>query len=91
MESKLTPAAKMQQQPIVGEKLKFSASEDGVMLKQIQASHAPDGRVINVRPLLRIVEDIFNRAAPSAIVAPVKLPILITLFFLLFYITFSYS
>ncbi|KAK6256379.1 hypothetical protein SCA6_017684 [Theobroma cacao] len=70
MESKLTPAAKMQQQHIVGEKLKFSASDDGVMLKQIQASHAPDGRVINVRPLLRIVEDIFNRAAPSAIVAP---------------------
>ncbi|XVF16298.1 hypothetical protein REPUB_Repub10bG0019200 [Reevesia pubescens] len=65
MESMLKPAAKMQQS-LRGERVTFSKSDDGVMLKQIQAVHAPDGRVIDVRPLLHIVEDIFNCAAPSA-------------------------
>ncbi|MBA0842132.1 hypothetical protein Goarm_001977, partial [Gossypium armourianum] len=35
------------------------------MLKQIQAVHVPDGRAIDVRPLLHIVEDILSFAAPS--------------------------
>ncbi|XVE67808.1 hypothetical protein DITRI_Ditri09bG0018300 [Diplodiscus trichospermus] len=65
MESMLAPEAKMQQSSR-GERLKFSTSDDGVTLKQIQAVHAPDGRVINVRPLLNIVEDILNFATPSA-------------------------
>ncbi|OMO69209.1 hypothetical protein COLO4_29199 [Corchorus olitorius] len=68
MESMLAPATKMLQ-PIAGDqKLKFSTSDDTVMLKQIQAVHIPDGRDINVRPLLSIVEDIFNRA--DSIVTP---------------------
>ena len=84
MESMLTPAAKTQQS-IRGERLMFSTFDDGVMLKQIQAVHAPDGCVIDVRPLLHIVEDIFNCSTPSveAIVSPVTIPRL-TLFALLF-------
>ncbi|XVF60171.1 hypothetical protein PTKIN_Ptkin08bG0022900 [Pterospermum kingtungense] len=65
MESMPTPALKMQQSVRSG-RLTFSISDDSVMLKQIQAIHAPDGRVIDVRSLLHIVEDIFKCATPSA-------------------------
>lgn len=43
----------------------FSASDDGTMLKQIEGTHAPDGRDVDVRPILDIVEDVFRRAALS--------------------------
>ncbi|TYH76231.1 hypothetical protein ES332_D04G070400v1 [Gossypium tomentosum] len=64
MESILEPATKMQQSDR-GIRLSFSTSNDGLMLKQIQAVHVPDGRAIDVRPLLHIVEDILSFAAPS--------------------------
>lgn len=52
----------------------FSSSDDNVnvLAMQIQATHAPDGREVDVRPLLRIIEEIFKRATPNmaAIVAP---------------------
>ncbi|KAJ6321440.1 hypothetical protein OIU77_011503 [Salix suchowensis] len=41
----------------------FAASDDSVMMKQIHATHAPDGRELDAKPLLNIVEDIFLRAA----------------------------
>ncbi|KDP46383.1 hypothetical protein JCGZ_10223 [Jatropha curcas] len=57
-----------------GERLLFSSSDDNAMTKQIQGTHSPDGREFEVKPLLHIVEDIFNRAAPTidalAIAAP---------------------
>ncbi|KAE8722042.1 hypothetical protein F3Y22_tig00014444pilonHSYRG00109 [Hibiscus syriacus] len=37
-------------------------SDDNVMMNQILATHAPDGREFDVRPLLYLVEDILNRA-----------------------------
>ena len=37
-------------------------SDDNMMVKQIQATHAPDGREFDVRPLYQLVEDILNRA-----------------------------
>ncbi|KAJ4729343.1 protein SIEVE ELEMENT OCCLUSION B-like [Melia azedarach] len=43
----------------------FSTSDGNVMLKQIQSTHVPDGREIDVKPLLQIIEDIFKRAVPS--------------------------
>ena len=46
---------------------KFSASDDSAMMKQVEASHAPDGREVDVRPILSIIEDIFRRATPSTI------------------------
>lgn len=58
-----------------GNRLMFSSSDDNVnvLAMQIQATHAPDGREVDVRPLLRIIEEIFKRATPNmaAIVAPV--------------------
>ncbi|KAK9117381.1 hypothetical protein Sjap_016328 [Stephania japonica] len=53
------------QQMIRSERHLFSSSDDNVMMKQIQATHAPDGREVNVRPLLAVVEDILNRATPG--------------------------
>ncbi|KAH9776517.1 protein SIEVE ELEMENT OCCLUSION B [Citrus sinensis] len=45
----------------------LSATDDSAMMKQVQASHAPDGREVDVRPILSIIEDIFRRATPSTI------------------------
>ncbi|XP_021720195.1 protein SIEVE ELEMENT OCCLUSION B-like [Chenopodium quinoa] len=47
------------------ERRMFAASDDSTMLKQIQGTHAPDGRDVDVRPILEIIEDVFQRAAPS--------------------------
>lgn len=43
----------------------LSSSDDNVMLEQIQGTHSPDGREVDVRSLLRIVEDIIKRTTPS--------------------------
>ncbi|CAK7332481.1 unnamed protein product [Dovyalis caffra] len=43
----------------------FASSDDNAMMKQIQATHAPDGREFSVKPLLHIVEDILLRATPA--------------------------
>ncbi|XP_021746785.1 protein SIEVE ELEMENT OCCLUSION B-like [Chenopodium quinoa] len=48
-----------------GDRHLFSASDDTTMLNQLRATHAPDGRDIDVKPLLHIIEDIFYRAAPT--------------------------
>ncbi|GAB4825596.1 hypothetical protein Ancab_008469 [Ancistrocladus abbreviatus] len=42
----------------------FSTSDDNAMLNQIWATHAPDGRDIDVKPLLQVIDDIFLLAAP---------------------------
>jgi hypothetical protein len=47
------------------ERTVFAASDENVMMKQIQATHAPDGREFSVKLLLQIVEDIFHRATPA--------------------------
>ncbi|KAF8390539.1 hypothetical protein HHK36_025066 [Tetracentron sinense] len=57
------PSTKMQQM-IKGERHLFSTSDDNSMMKQIQGTHAPDGREIDVKPLLQLVEDIWHRAKP---------------------------
>lgn len=52
----------------------FSSSDDTAMTNQIQATHSPDGREFDVKPLLQLVEDIFTRAAPTidALAVPVN-------------------
>ncbi|GAB4829293.1 hypothetical protein Ancab_018961 [Ancistrocladus abbreviatus] len=40
----------------------FSTSDDNVVLNQIVATHAPDGRDIDVKPLLLVIKDIFHLA-----------------------------
>jgi hypothetical protein len=49
------------------ERSMFSSSDDTAMMKQIQATHAPDGRgrEFSVKHLLHIVEDIFLRSTPA--------------------------
>lgn len=73
MEGAIGNPAAYVQQPKRGNIIMLSASDDTMMLKQIQATHSPDGREINVKPLLLIVEDIFKRstAAIDATVSPV--------------------
>lgn len=59
----LVPAAPSAlQQMTRGDRGTFLSSDDNVMMKQIVATHTPDGREVDVRPLLQIVEDILNRA-----------------------------
>ncbi|XP_059638526.1 protein SIEVE ELEMENT OCCLUSION B-like [Cornus florida] len=40
----------------------FVSSDDSIMMRQILATHAPDGREVNVKPLLYVVEDILRRS-----------------------------
>jgi len=40
----------------------LTISDDNVMMKQILGTHAPDGREVDVKPLLHLVEDILKRA-----------------------------
>jgi hypothetical protein len=40
----------------------LTMSDDNVMMKQILGTHAPDGREVDVKPLLHLVEDILKRA-----------------------------
>ncbi|KAL3501102.1 hypothetical protein ACH5RR_035551 [Cinchona calisaya] len=48
-----------------GDRHLFSTSDDTAMTKQIRATHAPDGREFDVKPLLLIIEDIMHRATPT--------------------------
>ncbi|KAK7350668.1 hypothetical protein VNO77_09528 [Canavalia gladiata] len=40
------------------ERRMFSTSDDSAMMKQVQTTHAPDGREIDVKPILQIVDEI---------------------------------
>ena len=40
----------------------LTMSDDNVLVSHILRSHAPDGRDFDVKPLLRLVEDILRRA-----------------------------
>lgn len=60
----------MQQQPqqIVrrtADRRMFSSSDDSAMMKQIQSTHAPDGRVVDVKPTMLVIEEILRRASPG--------------------------
>ncbi|KAM7266976.1 hypothetical protein ACFE04_009142 [Oxalis oulophora] len=50
------------QQLVKSERSMLTLSDDNVMLKQIMGTHAPDGREVDVKPLLFLTEDILNRA-----------------------------
>ncbi|KAL5717956.1 hypothetical protein ACHQM5_010904 [Ranunculus cassubicifolius] len=59
------PKSQPVQNMIRGDRHLFSTSDDTVMMKQIQATHAPDGREVDVKPLLHVVEDILSRSTPG--------------------------
>ncbi|XP_050234229.1 protein SIEVE ELEMENT OCCLUSION B-like [Mercurialis annua] len=50
------------QQMLRSDRNMLALSDENSMLKQIEATHASDGREFDLRPLLHIVEDILNRA-----------------------------
>lgn len=64
---RMEPIPHHHQQHMRGDRHLFSSSDDTMMMRQIQATHAPDGREVDVRPLLHIVEDILERASPSVL------------------------
>ncbi|KAK8489347.1 hypothetical protein V6N12_055363 [Hibiscus sabdariffa] len=43
------------------ERRMFSASDDSAMMKQIQSTHSPDGRSIDVKPILQIIDNVLRR------------------------------
>ncbi|CDP15097.1 unnamed protein product [Coffea canephora] len=43
----------------------FTASDDAAMMKQIQATHAPDGRELEVKPILQIIEALLHHVSPG--------------------------
>ncbi|CAL5418836.1 unnamed protein product [Camellia sinensis] len=48
-----------------GDRHIFVTSDEDAMMKQIQTTHVPDGREVDVKPLIYIIEDIMHRATPS--------------------------
>ncbi|KAF8021571.1 hypothetical protein BT93_G1886 [Corymbia citriodora subsp. variegata] len=56
------PRPKAQQK---GSHRMFAVSDDGAMMKQIQATHSPDGRAVEVRPILGLIENLFHHAISS--------------------------
>ncbi|ONK77637.1 uncharacterized protein A4U43_C02F8890 [Asparagus officinalis] len=48
----------------------FSSSDDAAVLKQILATHSPDGLDVDVRPILHVVEEVMRRSTPTVIVTP---------------------
>ena len=58
--SKLAPNAT--HQLIRGDRSMLTMSDDNALVSHILGSHTPDGRDVDVKPLLRLVEDILRRA-----------------------------
>ncbi|KAK1313883.1 hypothetical protein QJS10_CPA06g01249 [Acorus calamus] len=67
MATSATPHQKMQL--IKSERHLFSSSDDSMVMRQIIATHSPDGRDIDTRPLLHVIEDVLRHATPTVIVA----------------------
>lgn len=64
MASHTRPAPKLRQ-TIKNDRRMLSASDDNAMTKQLLATHAPDGRDVEVKLILLTVEDIIRRATPE--------------------------
>ncbi|KAK3413098.1 hypothetical protein EUGRSUZ_I01709 [Eucalyptus grandis] len=45
-----------------GDRSMITMSDEDVLTKQIKETHAPDGREVDVKPLLHLVKDILNRS-----------------------------
>lgn len=63
----------------------LSASGGKAMGKLIEATHEPAGVEINMKPVLDIVEDIFERATPAAPLATVQVKAFIITFYMHIY------
>ncbi|THG23363.1 hypothetical protein TEA_006455 [Camellia sinensis var. sinensis] len=63
--AKVTPGS--MQELIKSDRSMLMGSDDSVLMKQIQATHARDGHEINVRLIFQIVEDILTRSGMHAL------------------------
>lgn len=61
--TKPTPTPSLQL--MKGDSFRFTEPDENTLLKQVQSTHLPDGRAIEVKPLIHIVEGIFKHADPS--------------------------
>lgn len=55
-------------QLLKSERRMFSSSDDNAVIKQVTATHAPDGREVEVRLILDVVEDVLKRSTPTIVV-----------------------
>lgn len=44
---------------------RLATSDDISMMKQVEATHSPDGRAVDIDPILSVIETVFRHAAPS--------------------------
>ena len=51
-----------QQQLMKSDRSMMGMSDDNMMMKQILATHTPNGREVEVKPVFQLIEDILNRA-----------------------------
>lgn len=65
METATQPAKSTNKQMIRRERGMFSASDDSAMMKQIQATHSPDGRELEIKPILYVIETILHHVSPG--------------------------
>ncbi|XVE56681.1 hypothetical protein DITRI_Ditri04bG0030200 [Diplodiscus trichospermus] len=64
MATPVAPPSKSQQL-LRSERRMFSASDDTAMMKQIQSTHSPDGREVDVIPILQIIENVLRHITPN--------------------------
>ncbi|XP_076909001.1 protein SIEVE ELEMENT OCCLUSION B-like [Bidens hawaiensis] len=62
LEANGRPMAPILRFPTRGDRHMFSSLDDNALMKNILATHAPDGTYFDVKPLLQIIEDITHRA-----------------------------
>lgn len=61
-------AGNQKMQLLKSERRMFSSSDDNAVIKQVTATHAPDGREVEVRLILDVVEDVLKRSTPTIVV-----------------------
>ncbi|KAH1115725.1 hypothetical protein J1N35_009103 [Gossypium stocksii] len=61
----ISSLASKSQQLVRNERRMLAASDDGAMMKQIQSTHAPDGRVVDVKPILQVIDNVLHHIIPN--------------------------
>nr|GEU68267.1 protein sieve element occlusion B-like [Tanacetum cinerariifolium] len=56
-----------QQQLVKKERRMFTSSDDSAMMKQVVATHSPDGRDMVLKPILHVIEETLHHAIPASI------------------------
>ncbi|MBA0707744.1 hypothetical protein Golax_019764 [Gossypium laxum] len=57
--------ASKSQQLVRSDRRMFAASDDNAMMKQILSTHAPDGRLVDVKPILLIIDNVLRHITPE--------------------------